>query len=113
MYTAAYIALGMVPFEWACRHAVDSLVIQTFPKLNQQKFALPRKVVEAFLVYGVSLGIALAVPSQSAKIIAVTGIHCKICPTKPSSQWLLESSALYECRVTTPGTDGMWVINKQ
>ena len=70
---AAYIALGMVPFEWACRHSVDSLVVQAFPKLNQQKFALPRKLVEAFVVYGVSLGIALAIPSQSAKIIAVTG----------------------------------------
>ena len=56
-----------------CRHSVDSLVVQAFPKLNQEKYVLARKVGEGFLVYGVSLGIALAIPGQSAKIIAVTG----------------------------------------
>ena len=71
---AAYIAIGLVPFEWACRHSVDSLVIQAFPRLNQQKYVMARKVVEAFAVYGVSLGIALAIPGDSAKIIAVTGV---------------------------------------
>ena len=48
-------------------------MIQAFPKLNQEKYVLARKVGEGFLVYGVSLGIALAIPGQSAKIIAVTG----------------------------------------
>lgn len=71
--SVAYIAIGLVPFEWACRHSVDSLVIQAFPRLNQQKYVMARKVVEAFAVYGVSLGIALAIPGDSAKIIAVTG----------------------------------------
>ena len=73
-HSAAYIAIGLVPFEWACRHSVDSLVIQAFPRLNQQKYVMTRKVVEAFAVYGVSLGIALAIPGDSAKIIAVTGL---------------------------------------
>ena len=54
---------------------MDSLVIQAFPRLNQQKYVMARKVVEAFAVYGVSLGIALAIPADSAKIIAVTGVH--------------------------------------
>ena len=53
---------------------MDSLVVQAFPKLNQQKFVLARKIGEAFVVYGVSLGIALAIPGDSAKIIAVTGM---------------------------------------
>lgn len=62
-----------MPFEWACRHSVDSLVVQAFPSLNQPKYVTARKVGEAFFVYGVSLGIALAIPGTSGDIIAVTG----------------------------------------
>ena len=71
---AAYVALGLIPFEFACRHAVDSVFIQIFPKANQERFATYRTAGEGFLIYAVSLGISLAVPGQSGKIIAVTGI---------------------------------------
>ena len=70
---AAYMALGLVPFEWSARHACDSLVILLFPQLNVPKWVLPRKIAEAFFVYGLSLGLALAVPGNSSTIIAVTG----------------------------------------
>lgn len=48
-------------------------MIQAFPRLNQPEYVLARKVGEAIFVYGVSLGVALAVPGQSSNIIAVTG----------------------------------------
>lgn len=73
MFFAVYVMLGLIPFEYACRHAVDSLVVQAFPKLNREKFSLLRAGGEGFLIYAVSLGVALAVPGQSSNIITATG----------------------------------------
>ena len=68
-----YAAFGLIPFEYACRHALDSLVVQMLPKTNEERYALGRTAGEGFLIYAVSLGVALAVPGQSVKIIAATG----------------------------------------
>ena len=70
---AAYIALSLIPFEYACRHTLDSLIVQIFPKTNQERYAQTRQICEGLSLYAVSLGVALAVPGCSSTIITISG----------------------------------------
>ena len=70
---AAYIALSLIPFEYACRHTLDSLIVQIFPKTNQVQYAQARQICEGLSLYAVSLSVALAVPGCSSTIITVSG----------------------------------------
>lgn len=69
-----YLIVSMPPFEYVTRHSMMKwwASLAKYIKFMDCHMMI-RKVVLAFLIYGFSLGISLAIPGESGKVITVTG----------------------------------------
>lgn len=64
-----YLAFAIPPFEYATRHTIDNWI--PGPRHGAKKFF--RHLALSALIYGSALGIGLAIPNDSGKVITLTG----------------------------------------
>jgi uncharacterized ion transporter superfamily protein YfcC len=74
---AVYLAVSLPPIEFPTRHTIDIWLVKLLTKMGVEnaahRFKWARHLSETALILGIALGISLAIPDDSARVLLVTG----------------------------------------